>query len=86
MVRTQIQLTEEQARLLKQRAAQHGVSMAQIVREAVQDYLDRAAGVDSVERKRRAWAAAGQFHSGREDIAEDHDRYLSEAFGDADLR
>jgi hypothetical protein len=32
------------------------------------------------EERRRAIAAAGQFHSGASDISEKHDEYLVEAF------
>jgi Arc/MetJ-type ribon-helix-helix transcriptional regulator len=75
MVRTQIQLTEEQARRLKRRAAQRGVSMATVIRQAV----DRVLADDDRESKRqRALSAAGKFRSGRSDIAERHDDYLAE--------
>ena len=38
---------------------------------------------DPAERRRRAIAAAGQFHSGLTDLASDHDRYLEAAFAEA---
>jgi hypothetical protein len=38
--------------------------------------------VDSEERRKRAFALAGKFHSGRPDIAEHHDEYAFEASGD----
>ena len=40
MVRTQIQLTEEQAEGLKRLAAERGVSMAELVRQSVQRLLE----------------------------------------------
>ncbi len=77
MVRTQIQLTERQARELKKRAAEQGVSMATLIRDAVDAMLE----ADQVRaRRRRAIEAAGGFHSGRSDISEEHDRYLAEDF------
>lgn len=37
---------------------------------------------DPKERRRRAIAAAGKFHSGTVDLSADHDRYLEEAFAE----
>ena len=79
MVRTQIQLTERQARELRKRAAERGVSMATVIREAVDMML--AAG-DRDARWERAMSAVGKFRSGPSDISEDHDRYLAEDFMD----
>lgn len=80
MIRTQIQLTEEQSRALKSLAARQGKSVADLIRQSV-DYLIRAAGaIDMAERRRRALAAAGRFHSGDSDLSMEHDRYLAEAY------
>lgn len=79
MVRTQIQLNEEQAKGLREAAARQGRSMADLVRDGVDLVLGTGA-VGREERKRRALAASGKFHSGLEDIARHHDRYLAEAF------
>ncbi|MBI3248040.1 MAG: hypothetical protein HYZ50_16165 [Deltaproteobacteria bacterium] len=35
---------------------------------------------DEKERRRRAIAAAGRFHSGHSDLAAEHDRHLAEAY------
>jgi len=79
VVRTQIQLTDEQATALKRLAAERGVSMATLVREGV----DRVVGEDGREAKRRrALAVVGKYRSGHTDIARDHDRYLAEDFLD----
>jgi len=83
MVRTQIQLTERQARELKKMAAKGGVSMAEVVRRAVDAKIRE--GVPDVpweERVRRATAAMGKFHSGLKDVSRRHDHYLAEAFDD----
>ena len=80
MVRTQIQLTEEQAARLRRLAAQKGISMAQIVREAVERYMEQTGAVDESELDARALAVIGQFASGRRDVSAEHDRYLDEAF------
>jgi predicted DNA-binding protein len=81
MIRTQIQLTEEQAGRLKQLAADRGISMAEVVREAVDEKL--SGGRDEA-RWQRALAVVGKFRDreGKTDVAERHDDYLAEAFYD----
>ena len=79
MVRTQIQLTEEQARSLKRLAAARQVSIAQLIRQGVDTVLQSGMGIDLDEKRRRAVAAAGKFRSGRRDISQKHDTYLAEA-------
>lgn len=80
MVRTQIQLTETQMHTLKRLAADRGVSVAALIRQSV-DLLVRTAGVvDDEEQRQRALAIVGRFHSGRSDLAAEHDRYLEEAY------
>jgi hypothetical protein len=81
MVRTQVQLTTEQLNKLKQLAAQRGVSIAELVREGVDVVLQSAStGID--EKRRRALAAVGRFHSGQKDISARHDDYLTEAYSE----
>lgn len=79
-VRTQVQLTEEQARALKARARDEERSMADLVRESVSEYLARRPAQDLSDLLRRARALTGQFHSGIPGVAEDHDRHLDEAY------
>jgi predicted DNA-binding protein len=77
MIRTQIQLTEEQARRLKAIAAARGVSVSALIREAV----EKAVAVDDgPARRQRALAAVGRFRSGRSDVSAEHDRYLADDF------
>jgi len=80
MIRTQIQLTEEQAHALKDLAAAREVSLAELVRRAVNLLLRSSAYIDSEERRQRAIAAAGRFRSGQSDISSQHDRYLTESY------
>lgn len=82
MIRTQIQLTEEQARDLRELAARENVSMAQLVRRAVDDLLQRSVTVSLNERRQRAMALVGQFRSGQSDVSEKHDEYLAEGYGE----
>ena len=80
MIRTQIQLSVAQAKALKDQAARQNISVAELIRQAVDDRLRAAAGIDLEERKRRAIAAAGRFHSGQSDLSLAHDHYLTEAY------
>lgn len=84
MIRTQIQLTEEQARALRDLAARDQRSMADLVRESVTEYLLRRRPTDRGALARRARELAGRFRSGRPDLAEEHDRHLEEAFSPAE--
>lgn len=80
MIRTQIQLTEEQARALKILAATRRSSVAELIRQSVDILIRSSGGIDTTERRRRAITAAGRFRSGRSDIAVEHDRYLTEDY------
>lgn len=81
MIRTQIQLTEDQARALKELAAAEQRSMAELIRQSVDSLLKSSTQHrTSPERKRRALAVIGRFRSGVSDLSLNHDRYLSEAF------
>ncbi len=80
MVRTQIQLTEEQTKSLKRLAANRHRSVAELIRQAVDNMIRSSALIDIEERRSRALAAAGRFSSGLQDLSAEHDKYLSEAF------
>jgi Ribbon-helix-helix protein, copG family len=82
MVRTQIQLTEGQAKALKELAAIEESSMAELIRQSVDAFLRSTDRRGSPERKRRALAAIGRFRSDVSDLSVNHDRYLNEAFGE----
>ena len=80
MIRTQIQLTEEQSEALKQLAAREGKTVAELVRLGVDQLISSKRIVDPEELRRRSLSVAGKFHSGDEDLSTDHDRYTAEAF------
>ena len=82
MVRTQIQLTEEQSQELKRLAAERRTSGAELIREAAENLLRDSATPDYAERKWRALAAAGRFRSGKNDLSARHDNYLAEIYGE----
>jgi replication initiation and membrane attachment protein DnaB len=80
MVRTQIQLTEEQSKTLKKIAGKKHLSVAELIRQGVSTLM-KTGEVSMEERKERAIAAAGRFRSGKKDVSVRHDDYLAEAFG-----
>jgi hypothetical protein len=81
MVRTQIQLTEEQARRLRRAARAQGVSLAEMVRRCIELALDET--TEHTTRYARASSLIGKFRdpAGASDVARNHDEYLDEAFG-----
>ena len=83
MVRMQVQFTEDQSRQLRRVARSKGVSVAAIVREAVD------AALSGRDERREAWeqalAVMGMFSSGGGDVAKDHDEWFAEAV-EADLQ
>ena len=81
MVRTQIQLTEEQVKALKKIALSRHLSIAEIIRQAVDTVIRTDIVVDIEERRKRAIDIVGRFSSGKRDISRKHDTYLVEAFG-----
>jgi len=81
MERTQISLEPEQAARLRRLADERGVSMAHLIREAV-DAVYGAGAPDSREaRWARAMSAIGCASSGFGDVSENHDFYLDEIYG-----
>lgn len=77
MVRTIIQLREDQAKELKRLAARRDMAVAAVVREAVDGVLE-SQQIEQSDRVRRAMALAGAGHSGLGDLAENHDDYLAD--------
>ena len=80
MVRTQIQITEEQAVALKRMATRSKTSMAGIIRTGIDEYLRNHSSVTDQDRVARAKSIVGKFHSGLGDLSERHDDYLAEAY------
>jgi hypothetical protein len=81
MVRTQIQLTDDQARRLRRRARQDGVSMSAVIRRFLDHGLVEATG-DRSDLYRNASGLVGGFpdRERAKDLASEHDRHLDEAF------
>jgi hypothetical protein len=80
MVRTQIQLTEEQAKALKRMASSRHLPMAELVRQGVDAVLKSTMALDFEEKRKRALSIAGRFRSGKRDVSRQHDKHLAEAF------
>ena len=79
MHRTQVLLTREQLKKLQAEAKRRRVSLAQLIREAVDAYLRQR---EREELRRRALAAVGRFSSGQSGISQDHDRELERIYAE----
>jgi hypothetical protein len=80
MIRTQIQLQEEQMNSLRKIAASQQSSIAELIRKAVDNIIQSGAVPDYEEKRQRAITIAGKFRSGKQDISLRHDKYLSESY------
>ena len=78
MLRTQVQLTEDQLQALRRLSAETGRSIADLVREGVDLYLGSRKRVDRKEQVERALRVIGRSASGLSDVSVEHDRYLAE--------
>ena len=79
MIRTQIQLTDEQAARLKELAHAGNESIAAIIRKALDQFLLKQKP-DRRMLYRQALTAVGKYGIGVHDISTEHDRYLEEEF------
>jgi hypothetical protein len=82
MQRLQIQLTTDQVNRLRERARLRRMSIAAVVREAVDSSLRDVSGGSSIEAGwQRSRAAVGRFGSGSPNrLSEDHDRPLDDIY------
>ena len=83
MVRTQIQLTDEQHAQLKRWARRLDISFSEAVRRCVTEHLESGSGyVDRADMVREALAACGSHRDpeGRTDVARRHDDTLAEVY------
>ena len=80
LIRTQVQLTEEQARALKVRSCDEERSMAGLLRESDLENLADQPARDHRSLLDRACGLIGRFRSGYSDVAENHDQHLDEAY------
>jgi len=80
MTRVQIQLEASQIDGLRERSAETGRSIADLVREGVDLYLNSKRRPSRDELIRRALKASGKYSSGKGDISRRHDVYLADAY------
>jgi hypothetical protein len=64
---------------LKEIAEQQGVSVAELIRRAVDTWLCDTGYVSLEQRRQRAVAAASGFETGITDLARNHDAYFTES-------
>jgi hypothetical protein len=83
MIRTIVQLTEEQHRTLKEMAAEYNVSISEMVRQGVDLFVQqKASGISREERIQRALSVSGVARDlyGATDVSVNHDHYLVEIY------
>ena len=80
MVRTQIQLTEEQSQRLKAAARRTGLSVSELIRRGVDAVVDQMTEPSPDVLYERARSVAGRFKSEESDVAARHDDYLGRTF------
>ncbi|RLB29811.1 MAG: CopG family transcriptional regulator [Deltaproteobacteria bacterium] len=81
MIRTQIQMEDDQIEWLRTEARLRGVSVSQLIREGIAFFRTNQERFPE-DKKKRALAAVGRFSSDSADVSERHDDYLAEAFSD----
>ena len=81
MIRTQIQMEDDQIKWLRAEARARGVSVSQLIREGIALFRTNQERFPE-DKKRKALAAVGLFSSDISDVSERHDDYLAEAFTD----
>lgn len=82
MVRTQIQLTEEQSERLRRLAEIDNISLAEVIRRSVDNYIEARQSVSREERKRRLLLVVGIGDSGVPDLGVNHDKYVAEIYAE----
>ena len=81
MVRKEIRLTHARMQAVRRLSATTGRSVAELVRDAVDQYIVGNRVLKVEERIERAIAVSGAFASGGAGVSAEHDRYLADAFG-----
>ncbi len=88
MIRTQIQLEEKQHKCLKEMAAEYNVSMATLIRQSVDRFIETEAKPSREETRLRALAFVERIESGeiqfqdiegKTDLSINHDKYFVKA-------
>ena len=82
MVRTQIQLTKNQSDLLKKMAMTQTLSIAEIIRQAVDSYIKSNIAINTEARIKKVLELSEKYNDseGKSDVSKKHDDYLVEAY------
>lgn len=80
MIRTQIQITAEQAVRLRALSVELRQPIAKLIRTSIDLFLQKDSGISRERRLARAKGAVGRFASSHRDVSAKHDRYVSESF------
>ncbi len=80
MIRRQAQFTTQQSDALRRLSRSTGKSQAELIRQAIDQYLTSGETPTRQQRIERATRVAGMFASGRKDVSAYHDRHLADAF------
>ena len=81
MIRTQVQLTEDQLAALRSLSAARDRSIADLVRMGVDLLVSQETAHGSADRFERARRLAGRFASGSADGSAKHDNHLAAEYG-----
>lgn len=79
MIRTQIQLREDQSVRLQRLAGECGCSVAELIRRSVDRFLERKETPGDCGSRLSALVPVGCGHSGSPDVSARHDHYLAQA-------
>ncbi len=81
MLRTQIQLTEQQRQRLHEEARRAGVSVAELIRRSVDEFLGQTVTRAGLAPGRTSMLEiVGSFDSGLTDVSARHDHYLEQTY------
>lgn len=82
LVRIHIQLDDEQYEALEALAREKDVPLSELIRQGVDLLIAASQGATSAERRKRAIALAGRFHSQdlAANVSAEHDEHLAEIF------
>ena len=82
--RTQVYLPPSEYRDLKEEAKRLNISLAELLRQLVHQYLDKK--VKPTLTKKDYLGIVGLGTSGKSDVSEKHDQYLGEAIARENIR
>ena len=77
MIRTQIQLEPNTYAEMKKRAAAMHCSISELARRSIEENLQRQSATDKWQA---SFAVLGRHGSGLGDVAENHDKYLTDGW------